>query len=73
MRVWQIISNTLGELAVNGPKIPPNQHIKVVDVRSLIEIMEICDRHLIANNDEKVFTDSIRRLREESGISEDAV
>lgn len=67
MRKWKILSNTLGEIAVLGPKIKPGEKITVIDVASLIELMEICDNHLVQLGEPKAFAQAVRQLQEAAG------
>jgi hypothetical protein len=76
MRIWKIISNSVGEISLvskpGSKPIAPNEQIKVVDVKALVELMEACDRYLLTKGDDRVFAESIRWLRDKSEIHGEA-
>jgi len=72
MRLWKLMSNTVGEVSILGPPLGKRERLFVVDAKAMVELMEICDRHLLACGQERQFADIVRQLRDEMPVEESA-
>lgn len=62
MRIWKLMSNTIGEVSILGPPLGRNEKIFVVDARAMRELMAICDRHLLLNGQERELKALIQQI-----------
>lgn len=72
MRTWKLMSSIDGQISILGPPLGKSERLFVVEAKTLLELMEICDRHLIAIGADRSFAEQIAFLRGQIAPKENA-